>query len=67
MLCGGNNYLMRVITVQLTFGTLEEAKTFTQSHITPYPIKFEPPHEKTNNVVSEQFQHKLSCTNTEDG
>ena len=24
-------------------------------------------HEKTNNVVSEQVQHKSSCTSTEDG
>ena len=30
-------------------------------------IVFEPPHEKTNNVISEQFSHKPSCTSTEDG
>ena len=27
----------------------------------------EPPHEKTNNVVSEQVRHKPSCTSTENG
>ena len=27
----------------------------------------EPRHEKTNNVVFEQVQHKPSCTSTEDG
>ena len=27
---------------------------------------FEPRHQKTNNVVSEQVQHKPSCTSTED-
>ena len=27
----------------------------------------EPRHEKTNNVVSEQFRHKPGCTSTEDG
>ena len=30
-------------------------------------IIIEPPHEKTNNVVSELVLHKLSCTSTEDG
>ena len=25
------------------------------------------PHEKTNNVVSEQVRHKRNCTSTEDG
>ena len=30
-------------------------------------IKYEPHHEKTNNVVFEQVQHKPSCTCTEDG
>ena len=28
---------------------------------------YELPHEKTNNVVSEQVRHKPSCTITEDG
>ena len=28
---------------------------------------FEPFHEKTNNVVFEQIQHKPSCRSTEDG
>ena len=28
---------------------------------------YEPPHVKTNNVVSEQVSHKLGCTSTEDG
>ena len=28
--------------------------------------KFEPHHEKTNNVVSKQVLHKSSCTSTED-
>ena len=26
---------------------------------------YEPPHGKTNNVVSEQVRHKLACTSTE--
>ena len=26
---------------------------------------FEPPHGKTNNVVSEQVRHKPACTSTE--
>ena len=30
-------------------------------------IEYEPSHKKTNNVVSDQVQHKLSCTSTEDG
>ena len=30
-------------------------------------VSFEPPHAKTNSVVSEQVRHKLSCTSTEDG
>ena len=30
-------------------------------------VLFQPRHEKTNNVVSEQGGHKLSCTCTEDG
>ena len=29
--------------------------------------KFEPRHEKTNNMVSEQVRHKLSCTSIEAG
>ena len=29
--------------------------------------KNEPPHGKTNNVVSEQVGHKPGCTSTEDG
>ena len=37
-------------------------KTFFFSHIT----KFEPPHGKTNNGVSEQVRHKPGCTITED-
>ena len=28
---------------------------------------FEPCHEETNNMVSEQFRHKPSCASTEDG
>ena len=28
---------------------------------------FEPHHEKTNKVVSDQILHKLACTVTEDG
>ena len=28
---------------------------------------YEPPRGKTNNVVSEQVEHKPSCTSTEDG
>ena len=28
----------------------------------PYIFIFEPPRGKTNNVVSEQVQHKLTCT-----
>ena len=27
----------------------------------------EPLHEKTNNMVSEQVQHKMNCTSTKDG
>ena len=27
---------------------------------------YEPPREKTNNVVSEQVRHKLGCTSTEE-
>ena len=30
-------------------------------------ISYEPPHGKTNNVVSERVWHKPSCTSTEDG
>ena len=30
-------------------------------------LTFEPPHEKTNNVVFEQVQRKRSCTSIEDG
>ena len=30
-------------------------------------VRFEPQHEKTNNVVSEQVRHILSCTSIEDG
>ena len=30
-------------------------------------VLYEPPYENTNNVVSEQVQHKPSCTSTEDG
>ena len=29
--------------------------------------KFEPRHEKTNNVVYEEVPRKLNCTSTEDG
>ena len=29
--------------------------------------EIEPSHGKTNNVVSEQVQHKPSCTSTKDG
>ena len=29
-------------------------------------FKYEPPRGKINNVVSEQVQHKLGCTSTED-
>ena len=32
-----------------------------------YTLIYEPPHEKTNNVVSEQVQHKSGCTVTEAG
>ena len=32
-----------------------------------YSIAIEPRHEKTNNLVSDQVRHKLSCTTTEDG
>ena len=28
---------------------------------------FEPQHEKTNNVVSDQVEHKPRCASTEDG
>ena len=28
---------------------------------------YEPPHGKTNNVVSEQVLHEPGCTSTEDG
>ena len=28
---------------------------------------YEPRHEETNNVVSDQVKHKLSCTSAEDG
>ena len=31
------------------------------------PLLFEPQHEKTNFVVSDQVRHKPSCTITEDG
>ena len=30
-------------------------------------MAYEPFREKANKVVYEQVQHKLSCTNTEDG
>ena len=30
-------------------------------------LAFEPPRGKTNNVVSEQVQHKPGCTSREDG
>ena len=32
-----------------------------------FTYTIEPHHEKTNNVVSEQFQHKPSCTSAADG
>ena len=32
-----------------------------------YDLILEPPRGKTNNVVSEQVQHKPGCTVTEDG
>ena len=28
-------------------------------------VRYEPPHGKTNNVVSEQVRHKSACTSTE--
>ena len=31
----------------------------------PLLVTFEPPREKTNNVVSEQVRHKPACTSTE--
>ena len=36
---------------------------FTGSH----RLRYEPPHEKTYKVASEQVRHKPSCTSTEDG
>ena len=36
-------------------------------HVCELNDTFEPHHEKTNNVVSEQVIHKLSCTSKEDG
>ena len=30
-----------------------------------FKLSYEPPRGKTNNVVSEQVQHKLACTSTE--
>ena len=30
-------------------------------------LLFEPRHEKTNNVISEQVHHQPICTSTEDG
>ena len=35
--------------------------------MTLYKLSYEPPHGKTNNVVSKQVQHKLGCTLTEVG
>ena len=34
-------------------------------HSTVQTLENEPLHEKTNNVVSEQVRHKLSCTSTD--
>ena len=39
----------------------------TKLAISSIVLTAEPCHENTNNVVSEQVQHKLSCTTTEDG
>ena len=33
----------------------------------PLCVRNEPPRGKTNNVVSDQVQHKPACTVTEDG
>ena len=35
-------------------------------NLSHYGKKYEPHHEKTNNVVSEQARHKPGCTSTED-
>ena len=39
----------------------------TGHNVESTPTRNEPHHEKTNNVVSEQVRHKLSCADTGDG
>ena len=36
------------------------------SWLPPLKRSYEPPHEETKNVVSEQVRHKPSCASTED-
>ena len=56
--------MLRDIVVCLTAKILQSVGYLINYDIHVHII--EPGHEKTNNVVSEQVLHKLSCTSTED-
>ena len=47
-----------------TYGKTLKSSSVPNIH-DDHDITFEPPRGKTNNVVSEQVQHKPACTSTE--